>query len=321
LVGFSPIDILREISTSRVLIFAGGTHFVDEGRVYLRRLKAHLGMFLLTLWAKMCGVKIAQVSVGVGPIRSRVTMFLASFCFGVADFVSVRDGMSEKTLLSLFCPRKSIHALDPTILVLPEPVERPKGQATKTLGVSVLPLVRLFNSQRYTDVEWIKVLAGVLRELTEREKGIRIKVIEFCGHESYGDGQISKFLIGEIGRPSVTSIVSYSSDLSQTVKAVATCDWFVGMRYHSALFAMSLRVPTVLLSYSRKCSDLAEEFGLGNAVIEAQDLTDAERLKCKLGSVLENPEIHVTRVDRTSQIRRACDGIPDSSLLGEWCAD
>ena len=61
------------------------------------------------------------------------------------------------------------------------------------------------------------------------------------------------------------------------IKAIISgCDFFIGSRMHSCIGAISTKVPTAPLAYSRKFAGVWEEIGLGNCVSDLKTLEEGE---------------------------------------------
>ncbi len=73
------------------------------------------------------------------------------------------------------------------------------------------------------------------------------------------------------------------------------CDYFIGMRYHSSLFAYLLKKPEIIIDYQEKCKSLANEILLPkNALIPLEDL---ELSFCQeVNGMLKHPESYCAQL-------------------------
>jgi len=317
LVKLSFFDSIRELTNSKVLIFAGGTHISDEGNLRLRRIRAHFAILYLTLWAKLMRIRIAHVSIGLGPLNSGLTRLIASVALRLADFVSVRDQASADRAAELNPKGAVISSLDVSLLSDP-PSEECWQNETKAIGISILPFMKIYKMGAGDDDVWLQPLAQALNNLARKHNQLRFKVIEFSANDKYGDHEISERLLRKIESPRLTSIVSYSDNPDKMIQAVSCCTYFVGMRYHSILFSVSRHVPTVVLPYAEKCVDLAVEFGLRDSVIERERMVDASYIESRLEDLVGNPDKYTSDIERILQIQKSLEGIPSSLIFGEW---
>ena len=72
----------------------------------------------------------------------------------------------------------------------------------------------------------------------------------------------------------------------ERIGILTTCDAVIGMRLHSVIFAAAAGVPVVGLAYDPKVSQLADELGIGDLVIDLQDL-DADTVFDRTAAALE----------------------------------
>jgi len=317
LVNLSVFDSIRELTNSKVLIFAGGTHITDEGNIRTRRIRAQLAILCLTLWAKLMRIRIAHVSIGLGPMNSGVTRLIASVVLRLADFVSVRDQASADRAAELNPKGEVVSTLDVSLLSDPPSADCWQNVG-KTIGISILPFMKLYKMGAGDDDVWLQPLAHALNSLARKHNRLRFKVIEFSANDKYGDHEISEKLLKKIESPHLTSIVSYNDNPDKMIQAVSCCAYFVGMRYHSILFSVSRHIPTVVLPYAEKCVDLAMEFGLRDSVIERERMVDASYIESRLEDLVSNPDKYTSDIERALQIQRSLEGIPSSLIFGEW---
>jgi hypothetical protein len=76
-------------------------------------------------------------------------------------------------------------------------------------------------------------------------------------------------------RSQTDTFLPYSSNVNDVIGRVASCDRLLSTRYHSLVFGIKCRVPTIPLLYAVKCTDLLEDLGIGKEFgIERTDLVD-----------------------------------------------
>ncbi len=65
-------------------------------------------------------------------------------------------------------------------------------------------------------------------------------------------------------------MVNREYDQYEIKGVIGLCDFFIGSRMHACIAALSQRVPTIGVAYSKKFSGVFESIGLGDMVIDAR---------------------------------------------------
>lgn len=314
----SVFDVLKTLRSSQLLIFAGGTHIHDDDSNHSRRIMAASRILGLSVLAKLLGIKIAHISIGFGPIRRSDVRLLANLSIRLADFVSVRDRTSAAELKGVGVNRDIVIGYDASLLMNPSSNQLETEGHDKSIGISVLPFKTIYGPNHEGDEKWLSALCSALKSTLAENPGLRLRVLEFSANDIHGDRQISEDLVAGIGMPEVTSIVPYSEDPCRMIREVANCDFFVGMRYHSSLFAISQHVPCVVLAYAGKCSNLAADFGLTRSVVLQREMENEHLLAAFFRNLVLQPDRYVSYMNREDQIERALHSIPSATLFDRW---
>jgi polysaccharide pyruvyl transferase WcaK-like protein len=106
----------------------------------------------------------------------------------------------------------------------------------------------------------------------------------FKGKSRSDDYEITKLIQKKINNNIQVRVVDYNPNPIETLLEVGKCDSFIGMRYHSCLFAYLNNKPLLIIGYFQKCLSLAEKIKLTEkAIISIEDI-----LEGKFGDYLNN---------------------------------
>jgi len=273
----TPI-VLKEVLKSSGFMIGGGTHFHDYGVNKLRWIKVTFKIFILILMSKIFRKYVFLVANGFGPLTSFLSKFLLKLICLFSDFISVRDKISYEVIRSLV--KKNIFlTFDPTILLEPHlktnPVKKTKDR--KILGISILPVFKLFFENKEMDCLLVKEIAIGLNELLELDPQLTVQIFIFNGETEGGDISISKMLYKQLRQPRRVSLIPYDPNPIRTLSRIAKCDYFVAMRFHSCVFAFKSNIPLLIIKYHPKCDAFARTVGLPKkAVISINEIINGK---------------------------------------------
>ena len=121
-------------------------------------------------------------------------------------------------------------------------------------------------------------------------------------------------------------LISRSYDQSELKWLIGTCDFFIGSRLHSCIGALSQRVPTIGLAYSRKFSGVFESVGVGGMAVDMtgcdtetivrrclQSFENRDLVSSVLASKLPEVETHLRKVFERLLEEKA---LPRTSAVG-----
>ena len=257
--------IVLETLRSQAIILGGGTHIHDyRGNIrYLRNLTR---MSIFFLGCKFLRKKIYMLGIGVGPLSTIWSKSLAKLICQLADYISVREQESYEMLKSLGVERKTSLAFDLAALLQPQSgnvISQNKGKKGEMiLGICILPFFEIYCDNKKKDLLFVSEIAkGLNKWLGEEEKRM-VYLFVFKGETKEHDAAITKLLYERLHPSDRVKLIPYNPDPIKTLSQVATCDVFIGMRFHSALFAYLCEIPLLMINYHPKCQALARYIGL-----------------------------------------------------------
>ncbi|HEV8004185.1 MAG TPA: polysaccharide pyruvyl transferase family protein [Planctomycetaceae bacterium] len=237
--------------------------------------------------AKSLGKKIMIYGCGIGPLHSaRVRQHVAQI-LRLADRITLRDGIAVTNAIELGIPADRITlAGDPAIgLVIPSAKVASRNGEPLTIGVSLRRL-----SKHYAPTG--RKIEATLQEsaLHEAAKctvrrilqmhGTQVVLVPMALRRKDDDRIVLRQMQTELGHDPRISLIEHYPSPAALLEHFRGFDFFVAMRFHSAVFAMLSGVPLVAIDYDSqggKTTGLMEAMGLSEFVLNIADATP-ERL-------------------------------------------
>lgn len=248
---------------------------VLEATLPIRPWETPYAMFLLSLYGRLFGTKVAYVSVGAGPVKQRMTRWLFDWAARLAHYRSYRDVQSREAMAA----RGHDPSRDPLYpdLAFGIPVPPYDPGEPGTVGIGVMEYSG-GNDERQRAaaihaayVDTMKRFAGWLLD-----NGYRVRL--FVGDAD--DEPIADEVLAYLreSRPDLAVAanvepVSSFAELTQVMQRVAIV---VATRFHNVVGAVLLAKPTISLSYAPKSAAIMADAGLAQFNMAAGSLDLAE---------------------------------------------
>jgi len=264
-------DVVQTIRASDLMISGGGSLLQDVTSA--RSPLYYLGIIRL---ARMLGRRVMIYGQGIGPIRRPVIRFLTRVELDRVNAITVRDEGSRQALLELGVrtPRIEV-AADPSFAVEPAAedavaaalaaagVEKGEG----LVGVSLRPWPG--------EDRWLPEVAAGIRDAAAE---LQARLVFLPLHASVDRHISSKAAECAHTASTVFSEESFLRQPRLTKALVGSVGLMVGMRLHALMFAASMGVPAVAISYDPKVREFAHAAGmpvLGIETVTGRSLTEA----------------------------------------------
>ncbi|UCG55264.1 MAG: polysaccharide pyruvyl transferase family protein [Dehalococcoidia bacterium] len=299
-----------EILRSSAFVLGGGTHLFDYGKK-LMVLKIQLRIFILVLLSKLLRKKVYLLGNGLGPFPTAWGRFLSRLICHLADYISVRDEASYRFLASWGLKTKASLAFDLSALIENHEDSKtnlPQGNK-KILGISILPVFQVYNGSREKDSLLIGEFAKSINALLGEIPLLEVCLFVFKGKSRDDDVEITKMLLDQLQPAKRVKLVQYDPDPRIMLAQVSSCTAFVGMRYHSCIFAYLLSIPMLIINYHPKCRDFAEDIGLpAHAVVSLGEVLDGQ-FQERLKNLIESPKDFNPTLAINQARQRAKEGV------------
>ena len=282
---FSPFGIIFAMLRSKLFISGGGTLLADNTST--RSLMYYT--FVIRL-AKLMGLKTVIYASGIGPVSTPKNRKRVVKAVKVCDEVSLREKASKLELEAYMkeCGgvkdsdyAKITVTSDPAFALKLPQIEwkahicRREGLADgkKYFALAVRPW-------KLNPEDFDEQIAESCREISKKYGLTPI----FIAMQRTTDLPLIEKIVEKI--PELEPIVASELSASEIASIFEKCEFIVGMRLHSIIYATVAGTPAICISYDPKVNAIADEIGLPHRV-PAEGLTSVEIVeKCRL--LLEN---------------------------------
>ncbi len=237
--------------------------------------------------AKSLGKKIMVYGCGIGPLHSAQVRRHVAQILRLADRITLRDAIAVKNAIELGIPADRITlAADPAMgLLIPSVNFAGRNAEPLTIGVSLrrlskhyAPTGKAIEATRQESAFHEAIKHTMRRILQTNEAHVVLVPMALRGKDD--DRVVLRQLETGLGHdPRISLIEDYASPAA-LLEHFRGFDFFVAMRFHSAVFAMLSGVPLVAIDYDSrggKTTGLMEAMGLSEFVLNITDATP-ERL-------------------------------------------
>jgi len=261
-------DMFRALKESDGLVSGGGSLLQDLTGI--RTIPYYLGVIKLAQWLGKPTFIYAQ---GMGPIRNRMYYPMIRGVFRRCAYISMRDEESVQLLRDIGLRDMRIDvAADPVMgLRLPAAEGAAEGKGPGDAGAAIAesaaerpysgpagysvsidePLIGVAAREWHDERRDLNQLAEALRLVLERRPNARLRFLPFHPPK---DEAAARYIMHRLGESYAhrISMCPGSDDPKRMFDEVGRCSLLIGMRLHSLIYAASLRIPMVGISYDPK---------------------------------------------------------------------
>ncbi|MDI6881782.1 MAG: polysaccharide pyruvyl transferase family protein [Methanothermobacter sp.] len=283
-------NFIKAFLRSSIFILGGGTHFFDYGNTFKRIIRL-TQILLLTLISKITGKDIYFMGVGVEPPSHVWSKFIIKNTCAMATKIFVRDSISMKVLGKMGIEENVELSQDLAFFLEYEKPVKTKG----LLGVSVMPYHEIYMGDESGDEIIIKEFTRAIREWLEINPNNSVRLFVFNGKPPNDDERISRKILNILDDERV-QIEPYNKDPQETLRKVGSCEAFVAMKFHAALFAYLNDLPTIIVEYALKNRALAHDARFPEGSLIRLEELDGKRLKKTIRDLHMNPDNYKAKV-------------------------
>ena len=299
-------DCHRRLKGLDLLIFAGShqlNDFVDGPWAF------PYTVFKWTLLARAAGAKVVFLSMGAGPIETRLGKSFIRHALRMASYRSYRDVTGKKVVDALNVSENQEVVPDLAFsLSLPRIAGEPlEGASRLVVGFNPLPL---YAEYWYTSDEtkyetYVTKLATFSDWLVSRGC-----VLQFISTQLLVDPAVVDDVrqrMSSARSPEKERQISVPSirDLDGLLQVLSDVDVMVATRYHGVLLSLALHKPVLAIAYHKKTRDLMQWLGLGDYVVEG-DTFEPEELSERFTRLeADIPAIRRTLQEKVPDLKKA----------------
>ncbi len=234
----------KNIWNCDLFVLGGGGLFNDEKK------KAVWIWFVQAIWPILLRKKLVMLGQSVGPLHSYFGKKLCKFVFMKAMLVTVRDQGSKKLLENLGI--KKIYVYGDLALANGYDIEG-KPRLEKTIVLSL----RDWIDENSTEKD--KIFVELIDFLFERYK-LKTIFVPFQTNQ-HSDLDRATRLSKLLKYPESMIIILEKIDYRIATEIISKAKFCIGMRLHSIIFSLISVKPAIVISYSEKVRNFAEEAG------------------------------------------------------------
>jgi len=239
-------------------------------------------LFKWSMIAKMRGCKLLFVSVGAGPIYSRLGRFLVKSTLALADFRSYRDTSSLRYLNSIGLVTTNDRVYPDLAFSLPKDLithHSHRNRPRPVVGLGVMVDAGKYSVEKPDAATYRNYLGNLLilvKWLLAREYDVRLLIGDLCDRPA--TTEFKALLRDRLGVFDEDRIVDEPTPSVEALLAqLAECDVVVATRFHNVLLALALNKPVISISFHQKCTSLMQDMGLQEYCQDIQQL-NADKL-------------------------------------------
>jgi polysaccharide pyruvyl transferase WcaK-like protein len=237
--------------------------------------------------AKSLGKKIMVYGCGIGPLHSaRVGRHVAQI-LRLADRITLRDAIAVNNAIQLGIPADRITlAADPAMgLSTPSVSFAGRNVESLTIGFSLRRLTKHYAPTGRTieatrlESTFHDAARCTLRRVLQTHP-TRVVLVPMTLHPDDDDRLVLRQLQTALGHDPRISLIEHYASPAALLEHFRKFDFFIAMRFHSAVFAMLSGMPLVAIDYDSrggKTTGLMQAMGLSEFVLNITDATP-ERL-------------------------------------------
>ncbi len=274
---YRAISILKD---AEMLVMTGTGMLGDFG---IGPTNLHYEIVKWSLAAKLCRCKLLFVSVGVGPIRHRVSRILVKTALRLADYRSYRDTFSKDYLEGLHFDTKNDFVCPDLAFSLPKTIIPPdlaKDRPGTVVGVGIMTYHNRSNSGEADDSvyrAYISKLSLLVSWLLDQGYIVRLLIGDAVYDERVRqdlrvslEGHGIQYREGKI-------VDDPASSVNDVLSQLAATDTVIASRFHNVLLALLLGKPVVAISYHEKVDALMADLGLADFCQDIENI-DLDKL-------------------------------------------
>lgn len=248
-----------------LVVDCSGISFHDTYKSFFDCLHNNINWWLNIVIPKILNKPVIKFTQSFGPNKFFVTCFLAKNALNKATLIIPRDKKSKESLLKLgvkkeleVCPDiafnlKTIET-EGVELYLKNKFDFSEENYKKIVGVCPNSCLEMYwDKEKYLDI-----LVKLLDQVTESNPDYAIFIlvnrdlVEGKPANADSDYRIAEEIISRIKRKRNVLFFNENMSVEMLKGVIGACDLFIGSRYHSLIFSLSMGVPSLALGWSHK---------------------------------------------------------------------
>lgn len=256
-------------------------------------------------------------SVGVGPLETQEGRELTRWTFDLAQVATVRDAESRDLLLSLGVAEEKISiAPDPALTL---PLDSPSAEnilRAQDVRIGEHPIVGVC-IRNWSEQEggWKKELAGALDEfLAAYDCRLLFIPFQVQEHALENDRSVALEIISMMQNQDRAVVLEQAYSPAVAAGLISHCQFLIGMRLHSLIFAANAGIPSMALVYDPKVYNFMKSLDLSEYALPLRTLTVEEGRKLLSRAWEQRAEIQKTMQGQAEVLKEFSRKLPEMAL-------
>lgn len=294
--AISPERIIKEFISTDTIILGGGTVFSRYSGIYI-----YFSLFLIIL-SKMSGKHAFFRGIGISGNLPFILEIMIKFAIRFVEEISTRDIESFAIFKQMGFRKKMSIVTDYGSRMSPANQERIENILLKeniNRNELLIGLSLNYHREEKINNEMIRIIPETIDWIINNYN-VQIIFFTFCPSFSCNgkksDTDLGKRLFEQMQNKNKFKVLDYYIH-NETLGLIGEMDIFVGMRYHSQVFAHKQDIPLVGVIYDDKCRRFLNENHL-----EGMDISDVIAYPGKFRTLISNriEKIRYSKYERYS---------------------
>ena len=240
-------------------------------------------IFKWSVIARLCGCRLAFVSVGAGPLDRHIGRLCVKSALSLAKFRSYRDEDTREYLKTIGFRPSGDRVYPDLAFSLPlarSSRDGPKG-SRPIVGLGLMLHAAMYGIEKPTSTQYavyLRTLVAFVEWLLERGYDIRLLIGDLADLlviREFNCLLKARSVIDQEERVIAEPIASSEDLLSR----LAATDFVVATRFHNVLLSLFLSKPSIAISFHHKCSSLMDQMGLSEYCVDIKNLKTADLIQ------------------------------------------
>lgn len=304
-VSFLSNPWLDELRKADVAMDTRGISQTD----FFSRWRTHFDENIPLITAAYLGKPAIKYTQDMGPFLNRSNRMTARYCFPKLDLIITR-GIIVRELLKEIGISKNVKVLPDTAFLLdPAPVEevdkileREDLSGRQLIGIAASRQVDrriLKDGDKTLQNAYTLFLARIADHMIEKCQATVVFIPNegAKGPDGYDDIFVAKKIYDKITYKENARVLSEFYNAEITKGLIGKCDLMIASRYHSAVAAFSMHVPTMVLGWGFKYDQLTETVGQRAYLFNYEGI-DLVEMKAAVDHLWKNRELVKETLER-----------------------
>lgn len=240
--------------------------------------------FKWSLMAKLLGIRFVFMSVGAGPIQTKLGKYFLRHSLSMATYRSFRDNYSKDLVEGIGVQGKNEVYPDQAFCIEPNGLSRENERKHSRTIVGIAPIAycdprHWSEHKQETFVQYRDKLTEFVQRLLEKECGVVFFHTQVHGDDVVVD-EIMATLAAKCSKKALKNVTVHPvSWYPDAFKAIAKTDIVVASRFHAVIFSYVLSRPVLGISYDPKIDNVMAAIGQGGNVLNIETFEVDELIK------------------------------------------